>query len=105
MSLELEHGGGAEVKVGEAGSKHRVLNRRERGEQPQSARRNSGLSRPPMSENGSPNKKRPELFRVTGRPNSPPPELLTIKLRLLASGVNPTIVPPDGTTRLSEEVL
>ena len=30
----------------------------------------------------STNKKRPRLFRVVGRPNSPPPELLTDKVPL-----------------------
>jgi hypothetical protein len=52
--------------------------------------------------NGTPNKKRPELFRVTGRPNSPPPELLTDKIRFFRVAVNPTFVPVDGTTWLSD---
>ena len=47
-----------------------------------------------------PNKKRPELFRVTGRPNSPPPELLNDKVPLWEKCVNSPFVPPYGTNWL-----
>ena len=43
----------------------------------------------------------PRLFRVMGRPNSPPPELLNAKVRFLAWDVNPPFVPCAGTNWLS----
>jgi len=39
------------------------------------------------------NKKRPKLSRVMGRPNSPPPGLLTEKIRPIRRSVNSTFVP------------
>jgi hypothetical protein len=39
------------------------------------------------------NKKRPKLSRVMGRPNSPPPGLLTVKIRPIRRSVNSTFVP------------
>ena len=39
------------------------------------------------------NKKRPKLSRVMGRPNSPPPGLLTKKIKPPPKTVNSTFVP------------
>jgi|ERR1700674_290709 len=39
----------------------------------------------------------PWLFRVMGRPNSPPPELLNHRVRFAPLDVNPTFVPLAGT--------
>jgi hypothetical protein len=51
--------------------------------------------------NGPKIKKRPVTFRVAGRPNSPPPELLNRRICSLCLHVNPTLVPPAGTKWLS----
>ena len=48
----------------------------------------------------APNKKRPGLFRVLGRPNSPPPELLTFKVRAGPESADATFVPWATTTGL-----
>jgi len=39
----------------------------------------------------------PDPDRITGRPNSPPPELLKLTLVIWRSSVNPTFVPSHGT--------
>ena len=47
---------------------------------------------------GPKNEKRPKPLRIMGRPNSPPPELLTYKVGLTPGHVNATFVLHGGTT-------